>query len=253
MRRILYFTYAVIAYLIFLAGVFPYAVGFLGNFGVPTTLDGEPIRPTAVAIAINLALLSVFAVQHSVMARPWFKRWWTKFVPQPIERSTYVLASNLAMVLIFAFWEPIGGVIWQVPGTGRLVLYTLYGLGWMTVLYATFLISHSDLFGLRQVWFELNGKPYVQLPFREPTLYKHVRHPLYVGWIMVFWFTPTMTASHLFFAVVTTAYILIAIQFEERDLANSLPGYAEYRKRVPMLVPRASSSKKTESVTADVA
>lgn len=238
MRRILYFAYGLICYLLFAAVVFPYAIGFIGNFGVPTTLDGSPDKPLLYAMGVNLLLLSVFAVQHSVMARPWFKKWWTRFVPVPLERSTYCLFANAAMILMFYFWEPMGGVVWQVSGVGRAVLYTLYGLGWATVLYSTFLVNHWDLFGMRQVWLYSQGKPYTQLPFREPSLYRYVRHPLYVGWLMVVWLTPSMTVSHVFFATITTAYILIAIQFEERDLVDGLPGYAEYRERVPMLVPQ---------------
>ena len=236
MRRIAYFTYGTASYVMFL-GVFLYAIGFIGDFLVPTSLDSAPVEPPLVALGMNLVLLSVFAVQHSVMARPWFKQWWTRFVPKPIERSTYVLFSNLAMILLFAFWKPLGGTVWQIDGPLRIALYAMYGLGWTTVLYATCLVNHFDLFGLRQVWLHLRSTPYTQLPFREPSLYKYVRHPLYVGWIMVFWFTPTMTVSHLFFAAATTAYILIAIQFEERDLVKSLPGYAEYLQRVPMLIP----------------
>ena len=236
MRRVAYFTYGVFCYLMFHC-VFLYAIGFIGNFFVPTSLDSAPQGTLMSAILVNTLLLSVFAVQHSVMARPWFKRWWTQFIPQPIERSTYCLFSNIAMILMFAFWQPLGGSIWNVAGPGRWVLYAMYALGWLTVLYATFLVNHFDLFGLRQVWLHLRNQPYTHLPFREPSLYRYVRHPLYVGWIMVFWFTPTMTVSHLLFAVATTAYILVAIRFEERDLVVALPGYASYRQRVPMLVP----------------
>ena len=237
MRRIVFLTYGVVCYLIFLAIVFPYSVGFLGNFGTPTTLDAEPTRPTMQAFIVNLVLLTIFALQHSIMARPWFKDWWTRFVPQPIERSTYVLFSNAAMILVFAFWEPLGGTVWQLSGVGKTIMYILFAMGWVTVLYSTFLLNHFDLFGLRQVWLYWKGQEYTALPFRTPTLYRHVRHPLYVGWLMVFWFTPTMTVSHFFFAAATSAYILIAIQFEERDLQEALPEYAEYRSRVPMLVP----------------
>ena len=236
MRRIAFFIYGTACYALFF-GVFLYAIGFIGNFAVPTTLDGELNGSLGGALLVNAILLSIFAIQHSVMARPWFKRWWTQFVPKAIERSTYVLFSNIAMILMFAFWKPMGGSVWNVEGTARIVLYALFGLGWLTVFYATLLVNHFDLFGLRQVWLYLLNKPYTQLPFREPSLYKHVRHPLYVGWIMVMWFTPSMTTAHLFFAIATTAYILIAIQFEERDLDKALPGYSEYRKRVPMLVP----------------
>jgi len=238
MSRIAFFIYGLACYLIFLAFVFPYAVGFLGNFGVPTSLDSGARQPWPFALAIDIVLLGVFALQHSVMARPWFKVWWTRFIPREIERSTYVLFSNVAMVLIFAFWQPLGMEVWRVGGVAKYVIYTVYGLGWVTILYSTFLINHFDLFGLRQVWLHLRGIPYTPLPFREPSLYRYVRHPLYVGWILVFWFTPTMTASHLVFAVATTAYILIAIQLEERDLSNALHEYRAYRRRVPMLLPK---------------
>ena len=240
MRKIAFLLYGIFSYLIFLAIVFPYSIGFLGDFGVPTSLDAAPQKPLALALIVDLSLLTIFALQHSVMARPWFKKWWTKFVPTPIERSTYCLFSNIAMIVVFMFWEPLGGTLWQVSGLGAVALYTLFGIGWVVILYSTFLLNHFELFGLRQVWLYWKGEPYTPLSFSEPTLYRYVRHPLYVGWIMVFWFTPTMTVSHLLFAVATTAYILIAIQFEERDLENALPGYAEYRRRVPMLVPLRS-------------
>ena len=240
MRRTGYFAYGVACYAMFL-GVFLYAIAFIGNFGIARTLDSAPRVPLVTAMLVNFLLLGAFAVQHSVMARPWFKQWWTQFVPTPIERSTYVLFTNLVMIALFAFWQPMGGQIWHVEGGGRTLLYAMYGLGWMTVLYATFLVSHFDLFGLRQVWLFLRNKPYTRLPFREPSLYRHVRHPLYVGWMMVFWFAPTMSASHLLFAIATTAYMLIAIQFEERDLVKALPGYAAYKKRVPMLIPKWST------------
>ena len=242
MRRITFFLYGIACYSMFL-GVFLYAIGFIGNFAVPTRLDGEATSHPLTAISVNLAVLSVFALQHSVMARPSFKQWWTQFVPKPIERSTYVLCSNLAMMLMFAAWQPMGGTVWDLGGAGQVAMYFLFGVGWLTVLYSTFLVNHFDLFGLRQVWLNLRNQPYTTLPFREPSLYRYVRHPLYVGWLMVMWFTPTMTASHLLFALITTAYILIAIQLEERDLVKALPGYAEYRRRVPMLWPAIVSQK----------
>jgi protein-S-isoprenylcysteine O-methyltransferase Ste14 len=174
------------------------------------------------------------------MARPAFKRWWTRFVPKPVERSTYVLFSSLALIALFVYWQPIGGVIWNVQDPiGRAVLYGLFAFGWGLVLLATFLINHFDLFGLRQVWLYLRGKEYRPLNFGTPALYKIVRHPLYVGWFFAFWATPSMTVAHLFFALLTAAYILIAIRFEERDLlAEHGARYSEYRKQVPMLVPR---------------
>jgi protein-S-isoprenylcysteine O-methyltransferase Ste14 len=174
------------------------------------------------------------------MARPKFKSWWTRIVPTAAERSTYVLFTCIALFALFAFWQPMGGVIWNVNNViGEILLYGLFGLGWVTVLLATFLINHFDLFGLRQVWLELRGKQCTPLKLSTPWLYKYVRHPLYVGWFLVFWATPTMTAAHLMFAIVTTGYILVAIQLEERDLVTQYgAAYENYRKRVPMLFPR---------------
>ena len=235
--RVLSFVYGVGCYLVFLAS-FVYAIGFLGNFGVPKSIDSGAGMSFAAALGINAALLTVFALQHSVMARPWFKRVWTKIVPASVERSTYVLFSSLALFLLFWKWEPMGGVVWSVENhTGRMALLGMYAVGWLTVLYTTFLINHFDLFGLRQVWLNLQGRPYTNLKFGTPAVYKLVRHPLYVGWLLVFWSAPTMTIAHLVFTLATTAYILVAIQFEERDLVRAHGEYAEYRKRVPMLVP----------------
>jgi protein-S-isoprenylcysteine O-methyltransferase Ste14 len=191
-----------------------------------------------VALLIDLGLMALFALQHSGMARPAFKRWLTRYVPEPMERSTYVLLSSLALILLFACWQPLGGVVWHLEGTlARSATYVLFGAGWLLVLVTTFLINHFDLFGLRQSWLYFRGVPYTPLPFVVPGPYRLVRHPLYVGWLTAFWATPTMTASHLVFAVVITAYILVAIVFEERDLIAAHPEYAEYRRRVPMLVP----------------
>jgi protein-S-isoprenylcysteine O-methyltransferase Ste14 len=192
---------------------------------------------------VDLGLLVMFGVQHSVMARPAFKAMWTKIVPQAAERSTYVLFSSVAMFLLFWQWRPIGGVIWNIENAyGKIALYSLYAVGWVIVLLTTFLINHFDLFGLRQVALQLIGRPYTGLRFRTPALYKLVRHPLYVGWLMVFWFTPEMTAAHLLFAAGLTTYILIAIRYEERDLMQMHHEYAEYRRRVPMMVPIGSPS-----------
>jgi methanethiol S-methyltransferase len=239
MHRFLILAYGGISYLIFL-GTFLYAIGFVGNFAVATSLDGPAAGSLWQAFAINLGLLSAFAVQHSVMARPQFKRWWTKIIPEPAERSTYVLFSSLALIALFAFWQPMGGVIWEVSNPAvQAVLYVLFGLGWALVLVSTFLINHFDLFGLRQVWLSFRGKPYTHLKFGTPWLYRYVRHPLYVGWFLAFWATPFMTAAHLLFAIVTAAYILVAIRLEERDLiAHHGADYENYRKRVPMLIPR---------------
>ncbi len=238
--RIAAFLYGVVCYLVFLA-TFLYAVGFLGNVGVPKSIDSGPQLPLFQALLINLALLGLFALQHSVMARQWFKAAWTRIVPVVVERSTYVLFSSVALILLFWKWQPMGGVIWNVEkSAGRLSLEILFAIGWLTVLATTFLIHHFDLFGLRQVWLYLRGLPYTPLQFRTPGLYRYVRHPLYVGWLLVFWSAPTMTAAHLVFAIATTAYILIAIQFEERDLVQLHEEYAEYRRKVPMILPIGS-------------
>jgi protein-S-isoprenylcysteine O-methyltransferase Ste14 len=231
---------------------FLYAIGFLGNFGVPKSIDSGPEGPTIVAILIDGALLALFALQHSIMARPWFKRAWTRMVPEPVERSTYVLFSSLALMVMFRFWEPIGGVIWDLRGTaGEPLMYGFFALGNLIVLTSTFLINHFDLFGLRQVYLYLMGRPYTHLEFRTPFFYRYVRHPLYVGWFFTFWSAPVMTAAHLFFALMTTAYILMAIQFEEADLV-AVHGvkYLRYRQEVPMIVPSLSTPKRTSRETA---
>jgi len=241
-RRILGFLFGVVSYLVFLA-TFLYAIpfigGFLGSSLVPTTLDGAPRVPFGRGLAIDLGLLALFAVQHSVMARPVFKRLLTRVVPPLLERSVYVLASSLCLIVMFAYWEPLGGVVWSVEApAARALLWTLFAFGWSVVLVTTFLINHFDLFGLRQSWLYLTGKPYGQLRFVEPGPYKLVRHPLYVGWFFAFWSTPDMGAAHLVFAIMTAAYILVAIQLEERDLvAEHGEAYKSYRQRVPMLIP----------------
>jgi len=239
MKRIAAFAYGIICYVIFL-GTFNYTIGFIGNLMVPKSIDSMPSVPLGQALLIDALLLGLFAVQHSVMARQGFKRWWTRFVPQPVERSTYVLFSSLALIVLFVYWESIGGVIWQVQNpVGQAVLYGLCVFGWGLVLVSTFLINHFDLFGLRQVWFYLHGKEDHALAFVTPGLYRHVRHPIYVGFIFAMWATPVMTVAHLFFALLATAYILIGIQLEERDLvAYYGKRYSEYKKQVPMLVPR---------------
>ena len=237
MKRIAVFAYGVCCYAMFF-GVFVYSIGFLGNFGVQNSLDAQPKSDWKWAVAIDCLLLAGFAVQHSGMARPGFKRWWTRFVPEPIERSTYVLFSNVAMIALFYFWEPIGGTIWNIESAGfRGAIYAVYAIGWLTVLYATCLLNHFELFGLRQVTLYAMGKHHTPISFNEPGLYRYVRHPLYVGWLTVFWFTPTMTVAHMLFAMMCTGYILIAIQLEESDLKAALPEYADYQVRVPMLVP----------------
>lgn len=238
LRRAAVLGFGVVSYLVFFAS-FLYAIGFIGNFGVPTTLDGAPQVSWPIALATNLGLLVAFALQHSVMARPAFKKWWTQFVPVEIERSVYVLFSSLALIAMFIWWQPLGGVIWQVEShAGQIALYGAYGLGWCVVLWTTFLINHFDLFGLRQVWLAFKNQPYSELKFVTPWVYSVIRHPLYFGWLMVIWFTPTMTAAHLLFAVIVTAYIFVGIRLEEKDLRDAHPDYAEYQKQVPMLVPQ---------------
>lgn len=248
-KRIAFFAYGTLSYLIFFA-TFLYAIGFIGNFGVPRTLDGTPSGPLAVAFAIDVGLLTLFAVQHSVMARKWFKDWWTRVVPRPLERSTYVLFSSLALILLFWQWRPLGGVVWSIEDpVGRMVVLGLFAFGWALILVSTFLINHFDLFGLRQVWLNLLGRPYTRLQFGTPGPYRLVRHPLYVGWLFAFWCTPTMTLAHLLFSVATTGYILIAIQLEERDLVREHGDtYKAYRRSVPMLIPFIRRRRSLDSV-----
>lgn len=230
--------YGLSSYALFLV-VFLYAAGFVGNIWVPKGIDSNPGQPFVVALAIDLGLLGLFALQHSGMARPAFKRWLAGWLPRPLERSTYVLFSSLALLLLFWLWEPLGGQVWKLDSSAARWGMTALGIGgWLLVLASTFLIHHFDLFGLRQVGLYWLGREYTPLPFRTPSLYRYVRHPLYVGWLLAFWCTPTMTLSHLCFAVVTTAYILAAIRWEERDLMQVHPEYASYRKRVPALLPR---------------
>lgn len=237
MKRWLIFFYGLACYAIAFATLL-YAIGFVGNLWVPKSIDATPTRPLGTALLIDAVVLALFAIQHSVMARPAFKRWWTRIVPQQAERSTYLLFTSIALTVMFVFWEPIGGVVWSVASPiGRDVLFSGYALGWGLVFLSTFLINHFDLFGLRQIWLQLQRKPYEALPFKTPMLYRYVRHPLYVGLLFAFWSTPTMSLTHLVFAIATTVYILIGIRLEERDLIAEHPSYARYKKSVPMLVP----------------
>lgn len=238
MKRLLTIGYGIASYLVFVVA-FLYAIGFVGNFVVPRTVDSGIDAPVAEAVIVNLLLLSVFAVQHSVMARPAFKRWWTRIIPQAIERSTYVLLSSLALFLVYWQWRTMPAVVWDVESTvGRVILWALFWAGWATVFASTFMISHFDLFGLRQVWLNWRERPYEEPGFRTVMLYRVIRHPIMAGFIVAFWAIPTMTAGHLLFAAVTTAYILVAIQLEERDLVAGLGDqYLDYRRRVAMLAP----------------
>jgi len=244
-RRIAIFAFGVLSYAIFL-GVFLYAAGFVNDWLVPKSLDSGPAPSAAVALALNLGLLGVFALQHSVMARPAFKRWWTRIVPSEAERSVYVLASNLAMIALFALWQPLPSVVFELESpVARGIAYGFCALGALIILYSSFLIDHFDLFGLRQSWLALRGRGYTHRPFHTPSLYKHIRHPLYVGWLLFFWATPLMTVGHLLLALGTTGYILVAIVLEERDLLQHFGAdYRAWRARTPLFIPRLGSRKR---------
>jgi methanethiol S-methyltransferase len=232
--------YAAATYLLFL-GVLGYALGFFAGVGVPKGIDQGPRAAVPVAAGIDVLLLLLFAVQHTVMARPWFKRRWARIVPAPAERATFVLAASLALVLLFWLWRPIGGTVWRLPEPGAAVLWAGYAAGWAVAVSATFLISHSDMFGLRQAWLYARHAGYGPPPFTERGLYRRIRHPLMAGFLIVFWSAPTMTAGHLLFAATATGYILAGIAFEEHDLIQGLgETYAAYRARVPALIPRPS-------------
>lgn len=239
MGRILVFLYGAVSYLVFFV-TFLYAIGFVGNLVVPKSIDtGPPAATTTRALIMNVILMSIFALQHSIMARPGFKKVWTRFVPKVIERSTFVLLSSLALILLFWQWRPMTGTVWNVENdAGKYALLAVFFLSWSIVLLSTFLINHFDLFGLRQVYLYQRGEEYTDVGFREPFLYKFVRHPIMLGFIIGFWATPRMTYGHLLFAAVTTVYVLVAIQFEERDIV-SVHGtaYEDYRRRVSMIVP----------------
>jgi methanethiol S-methyltransferase len=251
MVRLACLVYGVIAYVVFLAS-FLYAVGFLGNWMVPKSIDSPEVSGPLTSLLVDALLLGLFAVQHSVMARPGFKAAWTKIVSPSIERSTYVLLASLLLLLIFWQWRPMTPIIWDLAQSPMgTALRWLHWIGWLVVLLSTFMISHWDLFGLRQVYLHLQGKAYSPLKFKTSALYGLVRHPIMLGFIIAFWSTPTMSQGHLVFALATTAYILIALQFEERDLIHALGNaYVAYQRRVPMLLPWPRSGGERRSRTA---
>ena len=238
MKKTLSLIYGVICYLAFF-GTILYAIGFTGNLVVPKSIDGLPATSLSNALLVNVSLLLLFALQHSVMARPAFKRWWTQYIPHHLERSTYVLLASLCLMLLMWQWQPMGGIIWSTENAIVVnILFASFLLGWGIVFISTFMINHFDLFGLRQVWFYFLGQPYSPLPFRLPVFYKFVRHPLYLGFLLAFWSTPVMTVAHLVFAILTTGYILTAIRLEERDLITTFgERYQNYKRWVPMIIP----------------
>jgi len=239
MSRYLTLAYGVVCYAFFLV-TFLYAIGFVGNLLVPRGIDDGAIAPLAETLIVNTLLLGLFAVQHSVMARPAFKRWWTRYVPKPAERSTFVLFATAALALLMWQWRPLPAPVWTIADPlWTTALWALFAAGWATVLISTFLINHFELFGLTQVWARFTGREVKAPAFATPAFYKYVRHPIYLGFILAFWATPVMSVGHLMFAIATTGYILVGIYFEERDLiAHFGDRYRKYRRDVGMLVPK---------------
>lgn len=239
MSKVASLLFAIVAYAIFFA-TFLYLIAFVGNLPfVPVTVDRGPEAPVAVALTLNLALIALFGLQHSVMARQGFKRAWTRIVPPQAERSVYVLAASAALMILFALWRPIEGTVWSFEGTLASILWAMFALGWLIVLLSTFLINHFELFGLQQAWFYASGREAASPTFRKPLFYKYVRHPLYAGFFLAFWATPVMSYGHLLLALGMSAYMLVAIRYEERDLVGLFgQDYEDYRREVGMLTPR---------------
>lgn len=253
MSRLFAVIYGVVAYVAFLA-TFTYAVFFIGDIAVPKTIDSGAVLPLFLAATINLLLLGTFAIQHSVMARQGFKRAWTQVVPRHLERPTYVLAASLVLMLLLWQWRPIPQTVWELHGVAATVLSVTFWLGWAVLLTSTFLINHFELFGLKQVWTYLRQKEHREAKFRTPSLYKVVRHPLYLGFVIAFWSAPRMSLGHLIFAIACTGYILLGIYFEERDLVKAHgQAYRSYREQVPMLVPFFKASKDQSELAAAAA
>lgn len=240
MTRTLYMLFALAAYGVFFA-TFLFMIGFVGDLeGMPRTVDRGPAAPVAVAVLIDVGLIALFGLQHSVMARQGFKRAWTRIVPPPVERSVYVLLASAALIVLFLFWRPIPGMVWSVENeAAATILWALFGLGWLVVLVSTFLINHFELFGLQQAWLHHRGREAAPPQMRQPLLYRFVRHPLYAGFFLAFWATPQMSWGHLLLAAGMSVYMLIAIRYEERDLVGLFGAdYEAYRTRVGMLAPR---------------
>lgn len=249
LKKSLTLIYGIFSYLLFVT-VFSYTILFIGNILVTPSLDTIGSGDLLQALAIDIGLLTVFALQHSIMARPAFKRLWTKIIPKETERSTYVLVSTLLLGSIVFFWQPLGGVVWQIENpVAMAAIYAVFTLGWAILFLASFQLNHFDLFGLRQVWLAYRGKPYTQLPFKTPFLYRYMRHPLYVGMMLGLWAAPTMTVAHLVFALLSTGYILVGTMLEEKDLEKVLPEYRQYKNDVPMFMPNRSRNLQMKTST----